>query len=319
MNKIPASFSRRRFVSLASASVVAVPALGSMARFAHAAPAANSAAESVVADLYRSFSSDQRQQVCFAFDDDKRSNINPNWQITPHKIGSSFYSDKQRELIDRIIRQVSSQDGYDRFQKQMDSDAGGVGNYSMAIFGDPQTEQFEWELTGRHLTLRADGNSVPGAAFGGALVYGHGVGNPKRSLFGYQTQVAHRVFESLNPEQAKQALLQKIPGQQKVKLQGTQGEFQGIDVASLDESQQGLVRETLSAILAPYRQEDIAEAMEILDKNEGVKQLRMAFYQEEDLLNDGVWDLWRIEGPNLVCHFRGAPHVHAFINIGVKG
>jgi hypothetical protein len=44
----------------------------------------------------------------------------------------------------------------------------------------------------------------------------------------------------------------------------------------------------------------------------------MAFYQEEDLESDKVWDIWRVEGPTLVCHFRGAPHVHAYINVGVK-
>ena len=37
-----------------------------------------------------------------------------------------------------------------------------------------------------------------------------------------------------------------------------------------------------------------------------------------DLKNDKVWDIWRIEGPTFVSHFRGAPHVHAYINVGLK-
>ena len=28
--------------------------------------------------------------------------------------------------------------------------------------------------------------------------------------------------------------------------------------------------------------------------------------------------IWRLEGPTLVWHFRGAPHVHAYVNIGAK-
>jgi hypothetical protein len=32
-----------------------------------------------------------------------------------------------------------------------------------------------------------------------------------------------------------------------------------------------------------------------------------------------MWDMWRIEGPSFVWHFRGAPHVHAYINIGHAG
>jgi hypothetical protein len=42
----------------------------------------------------------------------------------------------------------------------------------------------------------------------------------------------------------------------------------------------------------------------------------MAFYQQGDLQNDKVWDIWRVEGPSFVWHFRGAPHVHAYINVG---
>ena len=44
----------------------------------------------------------------------------------------------------------------------------------------------------------------------------------------------------------------------------------------------------------------------------------MAFSKKQDLANDGTWDVWRIEGPAFVWHFRGAPHVHAYINIGAK-
>jgi len=47
----------------------------------------------------------------------------------------------------------------------MHDDSGGIEDYSVAIFGTPGSDKFQWELTGRHLTLRADGNSVDKAAF----------------------------------------------------------------------------------------------------------------------------------------------------------
>ena len=33
----------------------------------------------------------------------------------------------------------------------------------------------------------------------------------------------------------------------------------------------------------------------------------MAFYQENDLDSDKVWDIWRVEGPSLVWHFPAHP------------
>ena len=33
---------------------------------------------------------------------------------------------------------------------------------------------------------------------------------------------------------------------------------------------------------------------------------------------DGVWDVWQIEGPNMVWFFRGEPHVHCWAHIKEK-
>jgi hypothetical protein len=41
----------------------------------------------------------------------------------------------------------------------------------------------------------------------------------------------------------------------------------------------------------------------------------MAFYKAGDIGKDGVWDVWQLEGPNMVWYFRGAPHVHVWVNI----
>ena len=309
------SLNRRSFVRVLGSATAAA----SVAGVATAAPTANSPAETTVRELYASLSESQRSAICLDFNDPLRSKIGANWHVTPQKIGDDFYSDAQRELIRNVIRGVTTDEGYERFDKQMTSDHDGIENYSIAIFGDPTTKEFQWELTGRHLTMRADGNSVAGAAFGGPLVYGHGIGNPKRNLFSYQTKAANEVFAALDADQAKKALLKKIPGEHSVELKGNEGRFQGINVAEMSSDQKELVLSTIQTIIAPYREEDVQEAMSILENNGGADQLRMAFYQEGDLLKDKVWDMWRIEGPNLVCHFRGAPHVHAFINIGVKG
>jgi hypothetical protein len=118
-------------------------------------------------------------------------------------------------------------------------------------------------------------------------------------------------------KQAQQALLKKAPPATAVGVQGAGAPLPGISVGQLSPDQRQLVKSTLKSVLGPYREEDRAEVIEILKRSGGLDALHMAFYQEDDLDDDRVWDIWRIEGPAFVCHFRGAPHVHAYINVGV--
>ena len=309
---------RRDFVKLGGAVAAGVASAGLFdPRFAHAATSKTSA-ETVVAELYASLSDQQKKAIWRPFNHQDRAKINPNWHVTKAVIGDDLFSDQQRTLIDQIVRNITSKDGYDRLIQQMDEDDGGMENYSVAIFGEPGTDQFQFEMTGRHLTMRADGNREDKAAFGGPIVYGHGEENPSDNLFHYQTKKTNEVFQALDSDQAEAALLKKAPRETAVQLQGAGGKFPGIAVSKLANDQKELVESTLKVLLAPYREEDVDEVMAILKSSGGLDQLHMAFYQEEDLDDDKVWDIWRVEGPSLVWHFRGAPHVHAYINIGVK-
>ena len=97
--------------------------------------------------------------------------------------------------------------------KQMDDDAGGFEKYNVAVFGEPGTEKpFEWVLTGRHDTLRADGNSVEGAAFGGPIFYGHAAdghdtedSKHTNNVWWYQGEQANKIFRTLDDKQQAQA------------------------------------------------------------------------------------------------------------------
>jgi hypothetical protein len=308
---------RRDFVRAVGGLAVAAPLVGLTGR-ALAAPSPTSAAESAAARLFESLNDEQRTITCFAVDHPSRSKISANWAITDRSIGSLFDKDQQA-LCDEIFRGVTSPDGYERFQKQMDEDAGGFSEYHVALFGEPGSGQFECVMTGRHLTIRADGDCVAGAAFGGPIVYGHGTGNGQGGLpgnvFFYQTQKANEVFMALDGTQREQALLATAPRESAVQLQGAQGTFPGVGVGGLSADQQALVRDVIKVILAPYRSEDVDEALAVLDAGGGMDKLHMAFYQNNDLGDDQVWDVWRLEGPTFVWHFRGAPHVHAYVNI----
>ena len=309
---------RRDFVKTAGAALVAASAVPLSARHCLAAPSPESSAETTVKRLYDSLSDEQKKIICLPFDHQKRTRISANWHITDAKIGDDLFSTEQRKLIDDVLRGVTSEDGYERLLKQMDDDDGGVSAYSIAIFGQPGSGKFQWTMTGRHLTIRADGDSVDNAAFGGPVVYGHGESDPNDNLFHYQTKKANEVFAALDEPQRKQALLKAAPQESAVSLQGTNGEFPGLALGELSSDQKDLVESVIKVILAPYRQEDVDEALAILKSGGGLEKLRMAFYQQGDLNDDKVWDIWRLEGPSFVWHFRGAPHVHAYVNIGLK-
>jgi hypothetical protein len=310
--------SRRSFLQGASATLAG---LAVMPRNLFAAPSRVSKGETVIGELYASLSDAQRKEVCFAIDAPVRVQVNPNWHVTKPLIGSTFYDQRQQSLIAEIVKNITSEEGHQRLLKQMDDDDGGLGAYSLALFGNPSggekgTEAFECLITGRHLTLRADGNTIEKAAFGGPIGYGHGEeSSAADNLFYDQTVQVNKVFKALDEGQAKKALLQNAPAETAVQVQGKDGKFGGLQVAEMTADQKKLVTETLQKILSPYRAEDSAEAMAIVDASGGIDTLRFAFYQQGDLGQDRVWDMWRIEGPSFVCHFRGAPHVHAFLHV----
>ena len=323
-----AGLDRRTFMAkLGSAAVAAgaVPML-SMPRVARTAEKAPNA-ETAVKALYETFTESQRKVVCFPFDHPLRKRISANWKITEPELGSDFYSTEQRGLVREIFRGVTSEDGYERFLKQMDEDWGGFDAYTMAVFGEPGSGKFEWEMTGRHLTIRADGDSVENAAFGGPIIYGHGTGDSIAGLpgnvFYYQLKKANEVFAALDSPQRAKALLPKAPPESRVPVQGSGGTFPGIAIGELSSDQQQLVEDVMRVILSPYRERDVEEALAILKAGGGFAKLHLAFYKTDaggdpDLGEDGEWEIWRLEGPTFVWHFRGQPHVHTYVNIAKK-
>lgn len=302
---------RRQFLGAAAASGLA---LGTGVAAAASKP--GGITSTAVTEFYESLSQPQVEAICFPFDHSLRQKINANWHITNPTVGDSFYSKSQREMIDSIVRSITTDDGYDRLNLAMDDDDGGIDAYSVAMFGKPGSGDFQWELTGRHLTLRADGDRMDRVGFGGPIVYGHGEEEASENLYHYQTKKTNEVFEALDGSQRKQALLGKRPKETAVQIQGEKGRFPGISVRDLSGDQKTLVSDALKVLLAPYRPDSVDEVMAILDASGGVESLSMAFYQQGDLDSDRMWDNWRVEGPSFVWHFRGAPHVHAYINIG---
>ena len=310
---------RRAFLGTAAAIGATTLGAGSWmpgARSVHAGPSSQSLAETIIGEFYESLTADQRNTVCKGFDDPLRKQVNANWHVVKPNIGSDFYSKSQQTMAIEIVKKLTSESGFDTISKQTEDDDGGLGAYSVAWFGKPGDASFEWMLTGRHLTLRADGNTQQKTVFGGPVVYGHGEeSSPEDNLFYFQTQKVNQVFAALDPAQKKLALLTKdIPSESDVLVEARDA-YPGLSVAKLSNDQRELVNEALTSILGVYREDDAKEATEVLKEVGGIDSLNLQFYANDDLKSDGVWDMWRIVGKRATIHFRGAPHVHAYIHI----
>jgi hypothetical protein len=326
---------RREFMKGVSAAALAasagvLPVFATQECVAHSLLSGVSAAEekakgtpeTAVKRLYDSLNEKQKQVICKPFDDPLRQKYSANWAITKPTIGEFFTKDQQ-ETIREIFRGCASEDGYQRFLKQMEEDYGGFGKYHIAIFGKPgDGEKFQWVMSGRHMTIRDDGNFEDGTAFGGPMVYGHGTGDSQKGLpgnvFYYQTLKANEVFQMLDGKQQKKALLDKSPPEDAVQIRGPKAQFPGIAIADLSGDQKKLVEKVMHELLAPYREEDVKEAMGCLKSGGGLDKMHIAFYKDHDIGSDEIWDIWRLEGPTFVWHFRGAPHVHTYVNIASK-
>ncbi|QDU96863.1 DUF3500 domain-containing protein [Lignipirellula cremea] len=305
---------RRDFLKWTTGAAASAAALSALPAIGRAAPQRDSAAETAVREFYATLTDEQKTVMALPFEDERRTRISANWSITPAKIGG--FTKAQQELIHKIVKGATSEDGYERFLSQMKHDNGGIEKYSVAIFGNPEETPYAFELTGRHLTLRADGDTTTGVAFGGPIVYGHGAaGNSEKNLFSYQTRRVNEVFAALDEKQRTQALQPKSPSLDLLQVGGEKRKRSGIAGSDLSSDQQELLLSAFADVLAPYRKEDVDEVMSLVKDTGGVEKMNVTFFQAGDLGEDKVWDMWRIEGPAVVCDFRGAPHVHAYINV----
>lgn len=310
---------RRGFLQTTGATLAAAH----LPTLAAEAPAAKKPAiHPLVAELYDGLTAEQRQQIVMPFDHPKRTMFRNNWEITPVAIAK--FTKPQQDLIRKIFDTMISDQGRKMFATQMDDDAGGFDAYHPALFGTPDT-QLEFVLTGRHCTMRIDADPNDGLAFNGVMVYGHDPGGFTESadhpgnVFWYQAKRANEVFQALDAKQREAALLDRAPAENAVSHRPTG--HPGLSGADMSADQRSLVQAVMKDLLAPYNEANADEAVKILTGNGGLEKLHLAFYRKEsngnngDLGNDGLWDIWRLEGPGFVWHFRGAPHVHAYVNI----
>lgn len=324
------ALSRRQFLKTSAGALGLTAAATATGRsllepvLADSTPTKNGS-ETLVSTLYKSLSDEQKKSICFPFDHPLRQKVDNNWHIVDKTV-RDFFNKDQQQMIREIFRGLHSPEYQDIVYKQVEHDSGNdkfEGGSSVALFGEPGSGKFEFVLTGRHCTRRCDGDSVEGAAFGGPIFYGHAArgfyekkDHPENAYW-FQAVQANQVFKSLNGKQRDLALLgsgREEKGMETIKLTGKKTGLPGIPMTELTSDQKELVRKTLGTLLAPFRKADADEAMKLIEEN-GFDHLHMAFYKNGDIGEDGVWDVWQVEGPAMLWYFRGEPHVHTWVNI----
>lgn len=296
---------------------------------AQSTPASKS--ETAVKALYATLSPEQKKVICFAWDHKDpqrgllRTHVSNNWHITKPTIDSGFFTADQKALCRDIYKNLFNPDWVEKLDKQLKDDNNGKpwgADQNIAIFGTPGEDKFMLVMTGRHMTVRADGNHQEHMALGGPIFHGHAasgfnekVGHPG-NIFWHQGQIANKVYQVLDGKQQEKALVSRTPAESAVPFRGPEGKFPGIACSELSADQKRALEKVLLSLVDPYRKEDQAEIMTCLKKMGGLDKCALAFYKQGDLGDDGEWDNWRLEGPSFVWYFRGTPHVHIWINVG---
>ncbi len=328
---------RRDFFRAVGGSTVALMGLAAVPRALTAAetPAkpiekAAKPAEGLIRELYGTLSAEQKNKLVLPWD---HGTTNGKGTPTRHRtfneaygrnqIGD-VYTKPQQELIERILRAIcSGEEGYKKISRNGNFDSSGsLQGCGATIFGTPADgEKFAWVFTGHHLTVRCDGNSEEGAAFGGPMYYGHSPdGYSNNNVFYYQTKSVLSVFDALNEEQRKKAVVSGTPGEglNSVQFRPKEQAKPGIGFADLTKDQLKVVESVMRDVLSPYRTEDADEVMDIIKARGGMEKIHLAFYQDMKMNDKKPWHFWRLEGPGFVWNYRVLPHVHTWVNISSK-
>ncbi len=317
---------RRKALTLLGASAGALAGAGLCGGYALLPPAPSrrlGGVQDLAASLYDSLDSDLRLRACVDYDHPLRQYHNRGVRGGGAGIASWSFSREQRRILTDLLHAGLSVSGRERVPEEFFIRWPGVHLLNLLISGNPKNPPFQLILSGPHLNLRLGGKNRENVAFGGPQVYGDQRGNYVQGLPGnvyrYQFQIAHRLFESLETGQRRSAVQARSPIQTQIELQGSEGAFAGLPVRGLSKQSKGIVKELISGIFSTYPPDDVAHAWRCVDENGGIEELFLSYYEEGQVGRSGQYQIFRLEGPAAVLYFRGFPHVHAFINVGMNG
>ncbi|HEX6886034.1 MAG TPA: DUF3500 domain-containing protein [Planctomycetota bacterium] len=315
---------RRRALQL-GAGLGALTGAGLLARYRLLPPRPSRVLEGVdvlARRFHDSLDEEQRATSCVEYDHPLRQYHNRGVWGGGRGIFLGF-DRAQRALLSDLLHAGLSDAGRARVPEEYYTRWPGVHSMRVLLCGDPGASPWQMILTGAHVNLRLGGKSREGVAFGGPQVYGdqrgNGVAGLPGNLYREQFLLAQQLLRGLDPGRRRAATLPEAPVQTQIEVRGRSATPPGIPVAELGTDERALVRRLVETILSTWPPQDVRHAQECLEANGGIAALHFASFEhgEDGPIPEG--QVFRLEGPAAVFHFRGHPHVHAFVNVALDG
>jgi hypothetical protein len=279
----------------------------------------------------------QRELIVFPANHPSRQITNTISVLERPHLGT-LLSPSQRDLAHRLYESMLSPRGREAFAGTVAVE-GRLDGCILALYGEPETGRAQTVIMGGHLMLRGgagDGDAPDGAAFGGGIAYGHQIGNGRWRVegnsFAYHGDAANELYSRLSADERARAILPTPPNELLLQVQARGADFPGARVGALSEPAQDAFATLLDTVFSCYPDAERARAMACIQANGGPAALHVSYYAShgfyEDMQawgalddvertrrGDPYWQVWRIEGPGTIVHFKGAPHVHAYIQV----
>ncbi len=289
--------------------------------------AAKADKDSLPMQFYRSLTDEQRSKIVLPVNHPKRQFVSNWWYICPEQRLHTFYTPEQQDLVKQIFDSLHSPEYREKMTWQVQKDLmGNIKNTpSVGFFGTPEDKDFEFIYTGHHVTRRCNAHTDRGLGFHGEpIFYGNFAkafretkdheGNP----FWYQGLVFNEFVSALDGKQQERILVGREPRPEKPSevIAKRKTDLPGLACADLSKDQQAKLLQTMRRMLACFRTDDVNATMKAIEDRKIVEQLFVSCYGGSyDIGSDKVWDVWQIEGPDMVWYFRGMPHIHGYFHL----
>jgi len=290
--------------------------------------------DQLLRELGSSLTARQRELIVLPFDHPTRQITNTIAVIERPHIGT-LLSPGQLGLVAQLRDAMLSARGRRDFAGTFAVE-GRFEGCVLAIYGDPLRPGAQAVLQGGHLMLRSGGESPEGAALGGAIAYGHQLGNHRFQVegnsFAPHGDAANHLATALKPEQLARAIQTETPHELVLQPPGAGAKIPGLRLGALEGPARERADGLLDTLLASYPEAERREALSCIEATGGREELHFAvsarhgFYAdmrsfgeldraERAQRGQPYWQVWRLEGPGSVLHFQGWPHVHAYLNV----